>query len=284
MLNAIVTEIPPQARARDGGLLRLRRGHRPPARDDRPPDRRALRLRAAPRDRRLSRRMAAIELLLDPARRGRPLGPVQRQGLRGHRRRPPASAPPRPLPRRARGRAGRGALHDRTRAVTRRRRGEPGRGRHGRGWEPPARRAAAVPLRAPLLAGRIDPGPRLRPSAAPRRLSGDPASRTAGSSTWSRACPAPVWGRDDARLVGDGEAGEDELGPEHAGHPRRWPPTSRSRPQPLVRARAAAKVRRVDEVEAQCSGNASTSAAMRSRSIRLSLESDRLTRAVERAS
>jgi hypothetical protein len=115
--------------------------------------------------------------LLDRARGGRSLRGVQRPRLRGDRRRAPAPAALRPLPRGARRLAGRRVLHDRDRAVARRRHGKPRSRGHRRGRQPVRRPAAPVSLRGPLLARRLDPRPRRggrRAAPAQRRPRGRP--------------------------------------------------------------------------------------------------------------
>jgi hypothetical protein len=128
--------------------------------------------------------------LLDPAGRGWSLRALQRPCLRGRARRVPAPATTRPLPRGARRRMRRRALHDRAGAVAGRRRGESWRGRHGCRREPPHRLVAPVSLRGPLLAGWHHPGSRrgrrralqahhqsARGPAAPRSRRDRPAAR-----------------------------------------------------------------------------------------------------------
>ena len=118
--------------------------------------------------------------LLDPARSRRPLRPLQRPGVRGHQGRGCAPAAMRPLPLRTRRSAEWRALHDRGRAVTGRRCSESRRRGHRRGRQPPARPAAAVPVRGALLARRLDPRSllcRRRPPAHRRPQRRPPAAR-----------------------------------------------------------------------------------------------------------
>jgi hypothetical protein len=168
--------------------------------------------------------------VLDPAWCGWSLRPLQRQGLRGHRGRPPASPTKRPLSRSPRCRAGRRALHDRDLAVARRRRGKSRRGCHRRCREPLRRLVAPVPLRGPVLAWRPDPRPRLRGGRAPpahQRSSGRPPA-TRPRHDRAQACVG-------ARRAEDGRDVELELRDRMADRQRR--PTDRPPAAATARSR-----------------------------------------------
>ena len=218
--------------------------------------------------------------LLDSARRGWSLRPLQRPGLRSHPSGAPASTATRPLSRGARRRARRRALHDRGCALARRRRGAPWRGRHGRRREPVPRPVAPLPLRGPLLARWVHPGSRrgCRYAAPADQRSADrtPAPRPRHDRADARVGTRRARGGRDVELELD-----DRLAHRHRGPVDRRPPAAIARSgSGLVRRPSSGSVQQCALIDAASTVGSECARRCARREIHLSHRSNWLRAAV----